>query len=350
MPTGVLRFGAALLVAASVGLGTSLLYLVAFDSYDLRPATVYPTPSAWQGAAADAGSGEVGSGVADGYTEPAAATRGAAHRVQRRAGAAQWIRSDPETSHFIDEHGRVRLFHGLNVVFKTPPHVPDPGDWTAETSFGPADAANLSAWGFNAIRLGVLWAGTFPAQRGVPDPGYMATVKQIVRTCEAHGIHVVLDMHSDVLSRRFCGNGMPDWAVDDALHASGMRPPYGDFPAPLQLEQAHFFKAAPEPAGGGTCGSTASREGRSGANRSSRALGTPFFPQTEGWCAAELVAFAAATTSSEVAVALEAAGLYPKLEACLERDFFRYYTTNVSTKTSQVGSRRGVGYLGRVVR
>jgi len=47
-------------------------------------------------------------------------------------------------------------FHGgdgLNVVFKTPPHIPDPGEWEAETSFGPADAANLSAWGFNAIRL-----------------------------------------------------------------------------------------------------------------------------------------------------------------------------------------------------
>jgi len=352
------RLGALVLII-SAGTLVPLIRLFAFDAYDLQHARVRVAQSA---------------GAGSGSFEPDGSDRGsfsAASRGSQRS--AQWIRSDPETSHFIDEHGRVRLFHGLNVVFKTPPHVPDPGDWTAGTSFGPADAANLSAWGFNAIRLGVLWAGTFPAQRGVPDPGYMATVKQIVLTCEAHGIHVVLDMHSDVHSWRFCGNGMPDWAVDDALHESGMRPPYGDFPAPLQLEQAHFFKAAPEPAGGGAptdaCGlggNERHRTGRRGleaqagagaaqpgrgsfSNRSSAAtsLGrsaahvSSLPARLGGWCSARLAAAAAATTSSEVAAALEAAGLYPKLEACLERDFFQYYSTNVSTRTTQVdnGSR-----------
>ena len=105
----------------------------------------------------------------------------------------------------------MRLFHGLNVVFKTAPHLPDAGEWDAETSFGEADAANLSAWGFNAIRLGagssargfamarptpseallptigVLWAGTFPARRGVADPGYIKRVQEIVTVCEEHG-------------------------------------------------------------------------------------------------------------------------------------------------------------------
>ena len=60
---------------------------------------------------------------------------------------------------------------------------------------------NHQAWGFNAIRLGVLWAGTFPARRGAADGAYMASVRQIVKICEAHGIHVVVDMHSDVRSQ-----------------------------------------------------------------------------------------------------------------------------------------------------
>mgnify|MGYP003685407311 CR=1 FL=1 len=65
--------------------------------------------------------------------------------------------------------------------------------------------------------------------------------------------------------------------------------------------------------------------------------------EKDGWCAAEIVAAAGARTSTEVAALLDAAGFYPRLEACLERDFFGYYNTNVSTKTAQV--RRG--HLGR---
>ena len=29
-----------------------------------------------------------------------------------------------------------------------------------------------------------------------------------------HGIYTLLDMHQDVLSHKFCGEGVPDWAVD----------------------------------------------------------------------------------------------------------------------------------------
>ena len=29
-----------------------------------------------------------------------------------------------------------------------------------------------------------------------------------------YGINVLLDMHQDVLSAKFCGEGIPDWAVD----------------------------------------------------------------------------------------------------------------------------------------
>jgi hypothetical protein len=187
-------------------------------------------------------------------------------------------------------------------------------------------------------------------------------------------------MHSDVLSRRFCGNGMPDWAVDDALEAWGMRPPYGDFPSPLPFPQSHFFGEGAEAAdsgvegGGRVCrapsvpasatvaAATATaiaavtpadvvanrsangrpnRSGNSSPNRSGDGIGIGSGNGSGavmiGWCAAELAAAAGARTSSEVAAVLGAAGLYPNLDACLERDFFSYYYTNVSTKTTMVG-------------
>ena len=344
--------GLSLLVLAS-GIGTPLLYMIAFDSYDLRPATVH-------------------------REQPA-------HDPHHRTARNLWIHADPASSHFIDEYGRVRLFHGLNVVFKTPPHIPDPGEWDAETSFGRADAANLSEWGFNAIRLGVLWAGTYPARRGVLDDSYVEKVKAIVRACADYGIYVVLDMHSDVLSRRFCGNGMPDWAVDDALHASGMQPPYGDFPAPLLIPQTHFFGRAAHdhwaanrsscavhatlgtrPASGlggnasvsvgvsalepirGERGIAPEGGGASDpAAQSAAAMAAPVASAAslDGWCAEEIVTAVGASTSTEVAAILEAAGYYPRLEACLERDFFGYYYTNVSTKTAQVSRLHDGGIL-----
>eukprot|EP00965_Chrysotila_dentata_P250261 6209352-Pleurochrysis_carterae.AAC.1 len=150
-----------------------------------------------------------------------------------REPAKQWIRIDPKTHRFVDEVGRVRIFHGLNVIFKTPPFVPETEKWDWETSFSEQDAADLERWGFNVIRLGVLWSGTFPAQSGSPYPDYMRKIKRIVKHCQNHGIHVIIDFHSDVISRRYCGNGMPDWAVDDALKAMGQRPPIGNFPSPV---------------------------------------------------------------------------------------------------------------------
>jgi hypothetical protein len=162
---------AALLIAAS-GLGTPMLFLFACDSYDLRPARVFPHPSTAPhpvNATTDA--------ATPGLPAAAEVERCGAASIGNVSDLIDWIGADPSSSHFVDSHGRVRLFHGLNVVFKTPPHLPDPGKWEAETSFGPADAANLSAWGFNAIRLGVLWAGTYPASRGQMDVGYVEQVQ-----------------------------------------------------------------------------------------------------------------------------------------------------------------------------
>ncbi|CAF1137734.1 unnamed protein product, partial [Rotaria sordida] len=35
------------------------------------------------------------------------------------------IKVDPNTQYFIDEYGRVRIFHGVNVVYKLPPFLPN---------------------------------------------------------------------------------------------------------------------------------------------------------------------------------------------------------------------------------
>ena len=60
---------------------------------------------------------------------------------------------------FYDSQNREITFHGTNVVVKVPPYIPTTGNYNHLWSFGPQDIKNLKDNGFNAIRLGVMWAG-----------------------------------------------------------------------------------------------------------------------------------------------------------------------------------------------
>jgi endoglycosylceramidase len=105
----------------------------------------------------------------------------------------------------VDRQGRAVVLHGVNVVYKLAPYTPD---------FTRADARRLRGWGMNAIRLGVSWRALEPT-RGVLDAGYAARVRRLVRLAGAEGLWVLIDMHQDLWSERFGGNGAPDWATLD---------------------------------------------------------------------------------------------------------------------------------------
>ena len=48
------------------------------------------------------------------------------------------------------------MFHGVNVVHKKPPWHPSLGDFDAKSSLNEQDMTNLTSWGFNLVRLGLL--------------------------------------------------------------------------------------------------------------------------------------------------------------------------------------------------
>ena len=100
------------------------------------------------------------------------------------------------------------MLHGLNEVFKVPPYEP------SASGFGDDDAAFLQANGFNAMRVGVIWAAVEP-QPGVYDDAYLASIAQTVQTLGAHGIVSLLDFHQDLYNEKFQGEGAPAWAVQD---------------------------------------------------------------------------------------------------------------------------------------
>src|SRR5690349_4999605 len=92
-----------------------------------------------------------------------------------------------------DEHDRIRIFRGANVSgrAKLPPFL---------ALEDPAALDPLVAWGWNAVRLLVLWEGVQP-RRGVVDEAYVARVRALAEAAGARGLHVVVDFHQDLFAR-----------------------------------------------------------------------------------------------------------------------------------------------------
>ncbi|MBV8062527.1 MAG: cellulase family glycosylhydrolase [Nevskia sp.] len=128
------------------------------------------------------------------YTGPQAPSH---HHQLRRNGA--WL---------VDAQGRAVILHGVNAVWKQAPYVaPDSVD-----GFTAADADWLAAHGFNAVRLGVLFAGVMP-QPHMVDSSYLDRIDRVVQLLAARGIYVLLDFHQDLYNERYHGEGFPDWAT-----------------------------------------------------------------------------------------------------------------------------------------
>ncbi len=105
---------------------------------------------------------------------------------------------------FIDPQGRQLILHGINVVNKDPKtgylgHV------------SPEDFAKFKSWGFNVIRLGIIWDGVEP-QPGVYNEEYLKGIDEMIQWASDNDLYVLLDMHQDLYSVRF-SDGAPEWAT-----------------------------------------------------------------------------------------------------------------------------------------
>ncbi len=112
---------------------------------------------------------------------------------------------------FIDPEGRQILMHGASVINKSRADNYQPR-LTEE------DFAQMHAWGWNCIRLGILWDGLEP-RIGEFDEEYLKKLDKLIAQAKAHDIYVFLDMHQDLYSYKY-SDGAPEWAtlVDDQLH------------------------------------------------------------------------------------------------------------------------------------
>lgn len=107
----------------------------------------------------------------------------------------------------VDTAGQPLLLRGLNIMDKT-------------ASGGHFEGLNRAAfdsirsWGMNVVRLGIFWEGIAPAP-GQIDPSYLQQLSQHVALAKKAGLYVLLDMHQDLYSEKYGGDGAPAWACLD---------------------------------------------------------------------------------------------------------------------------------------
>lgn len=146
---------------------------------------------------------------------------------------------------FFDSQGRELVLHGINLVNKKP----------EENYLGRNDQAimkQLRRWGFNCVRLGVIWDGLEP-EPGQYDETYLEGLDRRIQWAREQGLYVLLDMHQDLYSVSY-SDGAPEWATlhEDQPHRTGEVWSEAYFISPaVQTSFDNFWNNAPAPDGKG---------------------------------------------------------------------------------------------------
>ncbi len=114
-----------------------------------------------------------------------------------------------EGMRFVDEHGRERIFSGMNVCDKRSFDPKHPGYGYDIDKF---DFAQFRARGYDMIRLGFTWGAMEPTP-GNYNEALISDLCKFLDKCEEHGIYAYLDCHQDVYSASVYGDGAPHWAT-----------------------------------------------------------------------------------------------------------------------------------------
>ncbi|RNA13991.1 glycoside hydrolase subgroup catalytic core [Brachionus plicatilis] len=99
---------------------------------------------------------------------------------------------------FVDEKNRVVLFHGINAIRKEFPWIPDKKELNMTNN---TQLLNLKKWGFNTVRLGVMWSGLMP-EKNLINQAYLDQMIKIVDQLALFDFYVIIDLHQDMMSSK----------------------------------------------------------------------------------------------------------------------------------------------------
>lgn len=149
------------------------------------------------------------------------------------AGKPEW-----DNRHIIDSHGRITIYHGVNVANYSK-HAPGSLPWHTREDF-----ARLNRWGLNLVRYLLFWHAIEPRQ-GHYDTAYVESTRVRIGWLRELGIDVLLDMHQDLYTKRFTGDGFPEWTVNDEGKKFERRTPWSKnyFQPAVKASYRNFWKS-----------------------------------------------------------------------------------------------------------
>ncbi len=106
-----------------------------------------------------------------------------------------------------DEYGRQLILHGLNTSSNAK-GAPDRMPWINESHV----EREATEFGFNFVRYLIFWDFIEP-EKGQLNSAYLDEVQKRVEWYTSRGMYVMLDMHQDLYSIEFGGDGAPAWAI-----------------------------------------------------------------------------------------------------------------------------------------
>jgi endoglycosylceramidase len=172
------------------------------------------TPAASAEPVAPAGGDAAGDTAQNGDSSD---TNDAGDGAEGEAEAEQAPRLHQSGRWLVDDDGRVTRLQGLHLVHLDPGACSDDGG----ALLSEEAVAQLTEHGFNAVRLGILFAGVMPHEGGV-DGTYLECVQQTVDLLAQHEVWVLLEFHQHRYGEQFDGHGFPGWATrDDGLADPG---------------------------------------------------------------------------------------------------------------------------------
>lgn len=156
---------------------------------------------------------------------------------------------DCKDGRFVDACGRHVILNGINLIYKGEGKKGsriDQGPWRE------SDLIRIRDWGFNVVRLGLIWEAAEP-EPGIYYEPYLDWIGSLLDCCARHGLYAFLDMHQDLYGACF-SDGAPAWATltDGRPHVDGEL--WSDaylFSEAVQHAFDHFWANDPAPDGRG---------------------------------------------------------------------------------------------------
>ena len=80
------------------------------------------------------------------------------------------------------------------MVHKVAPYLPESDHFDAQESLSETDIDDLANWGFNLVRLGIIWESVETAP-GVFNETMLANVNKMVTALGEKGVYTLIDIH-----------------------------------------------------------------------------------------------------------------------------------------------------------